>query len=56
MVERRGREAGISMRVTPHMLRRPFATRLYGQTKDLLLVQRALDHRFVGTTISWGRR
>lgn len=50
MVEKRGPEAGISKRVTPHMLRRTFATRLYEGTKDLLAVQRALDHRFVGTT------
>ena len=53
IVEKRGRQAGISKRVTPHMLRRTFATRLYGETKDLLLVQRALDHRFVGTTMRY---
>jgi integrase/recombinase XerC len=50
MVEKRGREAGIVKRVTPHMLRRTFATKLYERTRDLLVVQRALDHRFVGTT------
>jgi len=32
------------------MLRRTYATALYSATKDLLLVQRALDHSFVGTT------
>ena len=55
MVEKRGHEAGISKRVTPHMLRRTFATRLYERSKDLLLVQRALDHRFVGTTQRYAR-
>ncbi len=50
MVEKRGREAGLSKHVTPHGLRRTFATRLYVETKDLLRVQRALDHQFVGTT------
>ena len=45
MVEKRGRQAGISKRVTTHMLRRTFATRLYEHTKDLLMVQGALDHR-----------
>ncbi len=50
MVEKWGHQAGISKRVTPHVLRRTFATRMYQETKDLLLVQRALDHRFVGTT------
>jgi site-specific recombinase XerD len=38
------------------MLRRTFATRLYEHTKDLLVVQRALDHRFVGTTQRYAAR
>ena len=50
MIEKLGRKAGTSRRVTPHVLRRTYATRLYGKTKDLLLVQRALDHRSILTT------
>lgn len=50
---KQGREPGITKGVTPHILRRTFATRLYGQTKDLLRVQRALDHRLSGTTMRY---
>ncbi|HKS16405.1 MAG TPA: tyrosine-type recombinase/integrase [Planctomycetota bacterium] len=50
IVERRGRLAGISQKITPHGLRRTHVTRPYAETKDLLLVQRVLDHRFVSTT------
>lgn len=55
MVQKRGCAAGIPKRVTPHTLRRTFATRLYEDTRDLLLVQRALDPRFVGTTEAYTR-
>ena len=37
-------------RVTVHGLRHSFATRLYGATRDLRLVQQALHHRAVTTT------
>lgn len=43
-IEEWARAAGIEHRVTPHMLRHTFASRLYAKTRDLLVVQRALDH------------
>jgi len=42
--------AGIEKAITPHGLRHSFATQLYERTRDLLAVQRALDHRHVSTT------
>jgi site-specific recombinase XerD len=43
-------EAGISQPYTVHALRHTFATRLYNQTGDLRLVQRALGHKRASTT------
>jgi len=42
--------AGIEKAITPHGLRHSFATHLYQRSRDLLAVQRALDHRHVSTT------
>jgi integrase/recombinase XerC len=42
--------AGIPKPVSVHWLRHSFATRLYSQTGDLRLVQRALGHRHITTT------
>jgi integrase/recombinase XerC len=42
--------AGIEKEITPHGLRHSFATHLYQRSRDLLAVQRALDHRHVSTT------
>jgi len=50
IVSRRCREAGIKTPVTPHTLRHTFATRLYNQTGDIRLVQKALRHEHVTTT------
>ena len=44
-------EAGIGRHVTPHDLRHTFATRLYNRTGDIRLVQHALRHEFVTTTM-----
>lgn len=44
------REAGIDKPITAHTLRHSFATRLYNQTGDIRLVQRALRHSHVTTT------
>ena len=53
MLEKAARRAEITKRVTPHMCRRTYARRLYGRTKDILHVQRALDHRSVVTTMRY---
>jgi site-specific recombinase XerD len=43
-------KAGITRPFSIHSLRHTFATRLYRQTGDLYLVQRALGHRQITTT------
>jgi integrase/recombinase XerC len=55
IVQRRLREAGIVRRLTAHGLRHSFATALYARTKDILLVQRAMDHRSVSSTLVYAR-
>lgn len=55
VVRKRLREAGIERRLTVHALRHDFASRLYARTKDLLLVQRAMDHRSVASTLVYAR-
>ena len=51
MVKRRGRKAGIAKDVHPHMLRHTYATELYRQSKDIRLVQKALGHASLATTM-----
>ena len=51
MVKRLGEQAGISKDVHPHMLRHTFATDLYRETKDIRLVQKALGHSDLSTTM-----
>jgi len=52
MVKRRGQKAGLGHRdVHPHMRRHTFATELYRQTKDIRLVQKALGHADLSTTM-----
>lgn len=48
--ERWFKVAGLDERLTVHSLRHTFATRLFGKTKNILLVQKALDHRHITTT------
>jgi integrase/recombinase XerD len=47
--------AGITRQLSVHSLRHTFATRLYRQTGDLRLVQRALGHRHIATTEIYAR-
>lgn len=52
-VKRYARDAGIEdvERVSPHTLRHTFATRLYRETGKIRLVQKALGHSDVSTTM-----
>jgi len=50
IVTARVHETGIDKPVTAHTLRHSFATRLYNQTGDIRLVQKALRHSHVTTT------
>ena len=53
MVKRVARKAGVSEveRVSPHALRHTFATDLYAETKNIRLVQKALGHSDLSTTM-----
>ena len=46
---------GIRRGATPHSLRHTFATRLYRKTGDLPLVQQALRHRSIASTLVYAR-
>lgn len=50
MVSRAARRAGIEGRAHPHGLRHTFACELYEETRDVLLVMRALGHSNLTTT------
>jgi site-specific recombinase XerC len=58
-VQRRFRKAveaaGITRAASPHALRHSFATRLYARTGDLGLVQAALRHRSIASTLVYAR-
>lgn len=51
MVKRRGLKAGITKDVHPHMLRHTYATELYRESKDIRMVQKALGHASLSTTM-----
>lgn len=51
MIKRLGKKAGIQKDVHPHMLRHTFATDLYRETKNIRLVQKALGHSDLSTTM-----
>ena len=42
--------AGLRRRATPHGLRHSFAIELYGRTRDIFAVQRALGHRSISSS------
>jgi integrase/recombinase XerC len=47
--------AGCQGHASPHCLRHDFARRLYSRTGDVLLVQRALGHRSIASTVVYAR-
>lgn len=51
MVKRRAKKAGITKDVHPHTLRHTFATDLYRDTRNIRLVQKALGHSDLSTTM-----
>lgn len=51
MVKGYSQKAGIDKNVSPHTLRHSFATDLYRETKNIRLVQKALGHSDLSTTM-----
>ncbi len=51
MVKRRAKKAGIIKDVHPHLLRHTFATDLLRSTKNIRLVQKALGHASLSSTM-----
>jgi len=51
MVKRLAKKASITKDISPHTLRHTFATDLYRETKNIRLVQKALGHSSLSTTM-----
>ena len=51
MVKRYSKKADIDKNVSPHTLRHTFATDLYRENKNIFLVQKALGHSDISTTM-----
>jgi site-specific recombinase XerD len=50
MIKGYAEKAGLNMKVTPHALRRTFASQVYASSNDIYLVAEALHHSSVETT------
>ena len=50
MVKRYAQKAGLSKRISPHILRHTYATQYYKQTKDIETLRRILGHSDISTT------
>lgn len=51
MIRRYSRRASLSKKISPHTLRHTFATHLYKHTRDIVVVQKALGHADISTTM-----
>ncbi len=51
MVEKYGKNTGLSEKLTPHKLRRTYGTTLYNNTGDIYMVADVLGHKDVNTTV-----
>lgn len=51
IVKRYSKKAGINKNISPHTLRHTFATDLYKETKNIRIVQKALGHSDLSTTM-----
>jgi len=51
LIKRLAGKAGITKEISPHTLRHTFATDLYRETKNIRLVQKALGHSDLGSTM-----
>ena len=49
------KRAGIARQVTPHSLRHSFGMEIYQRTGDLLVVQQAMRHRSIQSTMAYAR-
>lgn len=55
LVVRWCQRAGIAQKVSPHCLRHAYAMQLYRASGDVLLVQAALGHRSIASTLTYAR-
>lgn len=51
MVEKYGKNTGLSEKLTPHKLRRTYGTTLYNNTGDIYMVADVLGHKDINTTV-----
>lgn len=50
MIEKYGKNTGLSEKLTPHKLRRTYGTALYNETGDIYMVADVLGHKDINTT------